>query len=248
MTIRSIIFCVVSWTAAVAAAMPPPAAASFVDIRSRIDALAKGGGHSDGKGAESAMPGGDEDEGEAQVAERVEDESMAEGEEQPEENDAGAVTEEEKSADGAGEAAQAEDKGPMAGQENEEEPPPSAGPQSVRVVYPDMAPDAFRVEEWAAELAESGAEEGEHVRNGWTLVVVRMEWDGNPTFRRLTAKRRAMDILREHHPELPGKFKASSRILADVQEADGTFTFVQGFKLQDGRTTESQVDEPEGVP
>lgn len=148
--------------------------------------------------------------------------------EQPENTDAGAEMGEEKPAAGIGE--EAEHKQP-AEQTTVEAPPPPPGAKTVRMVYPDMPKETFRVEEWAAELAESGAEEGEHVRNGWTLVVVRMAWSGSQTFRRLTAKRRAMDILREHHPELPAQFKATTRILADVPQDDGTFTFVQAFRL-----------------
>ena len=120
-----------------------------------------------------------------------------------------------------------------------------------RIVYPDMPEGDFCLEEWADELAESGAKEGLHVRNGYVLAVVRLDnGDGQSPFRRIAAKARAIEFLRAHDPSLPPKFKSICRTLVDSEEEDGSRLFVISFRILPGRFWEAghiaPVNHPEG--
>lgn len=251
MTIRAIFLCAALWTVALAAAAepPPPAAANLADIRARIHSLASSLPPASATEIESEA----KDDGASGVekTEKVAAEPLAaaeaalvskEGAEAvsaatPTDEGAEAGDSAEVPAGTGGEEATTEsamshaDEAAPPEHATEEERPVVAVPSTVCVVYPDMVQEKFRVEDWAGELVDQGAEEGVHVRNGWTLVVVRMAWDGNPRFRRVAAKGRALEIFREHHPGLPAHFKADNRILADVPGEDGTFTFVAAFRL-----------------
>jgi len=106
---------------------------------------------------------------------------------------------------------------------------------SAKIIYPDVPPDEFSVEDWAEELAEK-AGQGLHIRNGQVLVVARIPVvEGEyQSLTKLRAKFRAVELLRQHCPNLPTEFSASCRIfICEELEDSGQVAAVVAFLLKD---------------
>lgn len=106
---------------------------------------------------------------------------------------------------------------------------------SVKIVYPDVPPDDFSVEDWAEELSED-ARQGLHMRNGQVLAVARIPAvEGEyQSLTKLRAKFRAIEFLRQHYPNLPEEFTAPCRILiCERLEDPGQIVAVIAFSTKD---------------
>ena len=106
---------------------------------------------------------------------------------------------------------------------------------SAKILYPDVPPDEFSVEDWAEELAEK-AGQGLHIRNGQVLVVARIPVvEGEyQSLTKLRAKFRAVELLRSHYPDLPKEFSASCRILVcETSDSGGECVAVMAFSEKD---------------
>ena len=106
---------------------------------------------------------------------------------------------------------------------------------SAKILYPDVPSDEFFADDWAEELAEK-AEQGLHIRNGQILVVARIPTiEGeHQTLAKTRAKFRAVELLRQHYPDLPAEFTAPCRILVCEQTDSGDeFVVVMSFAMKD---------------
>ena len=106
---------------------------------------------------------------------------------------------------------------------------------SAKILYPDAPPDEFSADDWAEELAEK-AEQGLHIRNGRILVVARIPAiEGeHQMLAKTRAKFRAVELLRQHYPDLPAEFTAPCRILVCEQTDSGDeFVVVMSFAMKD---------------
>ncbi len=106
---------------------------------------------------------------------------------------------------------------------------------SAKILYPDVPPDEFSADDWAGELAEK-AEQGLHIRNGRILVVARIPAiEGeHQMLAKTRAKFRAVELLRQHYPDLPTEFTAPCCILVCEQTDSGDeFVVVMSFAMKD---------------
>ena len=106
---------------------------------------------------------------------------------------------------------------------------------SAKILYPDVPSDEFSADDWAEELAEK-AEQGLHIRNGRILVVARIPAiEGeHQMLAKTRAKFRAVELLRQHYPDLPAEFTAPCRILVCEQTDSGDeFVVVMSFAMKD---------------
>ena len=106
---------------------------------------------------------------------------------------------------------------------------------SAKILYPDVPPDEFSVDDWAEELTEN-AEQGLHIRNGQILIVVRiLAIEGeHQMLAKTRAKFRAVELLRQHYPDLPAEFTAPCRILVCEQTDSGDeFVVMMSFAMKD---------------
>lgn len=114
----------------------------------------------------------------------------------------------------------------------------------VKIVYPDDTSEDFSVDDWAEELAAK-AEQGVHVKNGYALVLVRLEpIEGEfQSLTKLRAKFRAIEILRNCYQDLPKDFSAPCRVLVcDQSETDGQCVVVMAFLIKDLKAMPNPVD------
>ena len=106
---------------------------------------------------------------------------------------------------------------------------------SAKILYPDVPPDEFSADDWAEELAER-AEQGVHIRNGRILVVARIPTiEGeHQMLAKTRAKLRAVDLLRQHYPDLPAEFTAPCRVIVcEVSDSGDECVAVMSFAMKD---------------
>ena len=106
---------------------------------------------------------------------------------------------------------------------------------SAKILYPDVPQDEVSVDDWAEELAEK-AEQGLHIRNGRILVVARIPTiEGeHQMLAKTRAKLRAVDLLRQHYPDLPAEFTAPCRVIVcEVSDSGDECVAVMSFAMKD---------------